>query len=200
MACYICHMATSLVRRSHRRPKTAGLVTSLEVLDRPLEDPRKLHQRFSRKGSWVVYPSGDPFSHYVSVIGNLTGNVADAQEPAFKFVRSIVKQGLPREAFDRIKSAIATTTEQLSSIAEIPPRTIARRKRFKPDESERLLRLALAFQKTLELFADLEKARRWFTTAKSALAGLTPIESCDTETGCKEVENLLGRIDESVYS
>jgi putative toxin-antitoxin system antitoxin component (TIGR02293 family) len=136
----------------------------------------------------------------MSVIGNLTGDISEASEPAFRFVRSTIKEGLPREAFDRIKNAIATTTEVLSSITEIPARTIARRKKFKPDESERLFRVASAFQKAVETLKDLEKARRWFTTPKTALSGLSPIVCCDTETGCREVENLLGRIDESVYS
>ncbi len=184
-----------------------GETFNLEVLKERLPDTRnwtdvnwsKFNQRFSSK-KWVVYTPGDAFSHYISVMGNLTGSVNEPSEPAFQFIRSRLKEGLPRGAFDRIKDAIATTTEELSSITEISTRTVARRKRFKPDESDRLLRVASAFQKALELFEDLEKARKWFTTSKAALAGFSPIECCDTETGCKEVENLLGRIDESVYS
>jgi len=196
-------MATKEAKRPVRPPKAADIITVLEVLNERLQDTHNwtiANKHFSRKDSWVVYTSGDLFSHYVSLVGNLTGNIKEANEPTFRFVRSTVKEGLPRGAFDRIKGAIATSSEELSAITEIPARTIARRKKFKPDESERILRVASAFQKTLELFEDLEKARKWFTTSKTALAGLTPIKCCDTETGCKEVENLLGRIDESVYS
>jgi putative toxin-antitoxin system antitoxin component (TIGR02293 family) len=196
-------MAIKDLKRSVRRPKAGGLVMFLEVLNERLHSTEtwaKLNQHYLHKDTWVVYPYGDSFSHYVSIVGNLTGDVRDAREPTFNFIRSKLKEGLPREAFDRIKGAIATSSEELSLITEIPARTIARRKRFKPDESERLFRVASAFQKTLELFEDLKKARKWFTTPKSALAGLTPIQCCDTEAGCKEVENLLGRLDESVYS
>ena len=91
------------------------------------------------------------------------------------------------------------TAEMLSSLTGIPLRTLARRQKLKSDESERLLRVASAFQKTLELFRDLEKARSWFASPKVALGGLAPVECCDTEAGCREVEDLVGRIRHGVY-
>ncbi len=152
-----------------------------------------------RQGSWIVPSSPDVLNHYVSVVGNLTSRVTDAREPAFQYVRSVVKEGLPRTAFDRFKGAVGMTAEGLSSLTGIPLRTLARRRKLKPDESERLLRVVSAFQKALEVFHELGKARAWFTSPKAGLAGLTPAECCDTEAGCREVEGLLGRIDESVY-
>jgi len=189
---------------SKRRTPNSGAdrkAPLVEIVHGPFQDARsrsRLNARF-REGSWIVPSSGDAFSHYVSVVGNLTASVAGASEPAFQYVRSIVREGLPREAFDRVKGAIGMTAEGLSSLTGIPVRTLARRRKFKPDESERLMRVASAFQKALELFEDLGKARTWFTTPKPALAGLTPAQCCDTETGCREVEDLLGRIEESVY-
>lgn len=203
MAYYIGHMATKRKKRPTSLPNTVGLITAIEILTENLDktqDWNKFAQLLSRKNAWIVHSSGDVFSHYLPLVWNLTRNLVDVNEPTFSFLRSMVKEGLPRSAFDRLKSVIATTTEELSLATSIPVRTVARRERFKPDESERLLRVASVFQKALELFEDLEKARKWFTTPKSALSGLTPIVCCDTETGAKEVENLLGRIDESVYS
>jgi len=150
-------------------------------------------------GQWVVPASADPLSHYVSVVGNLTSRAVGTSAPAFQYVRSVVKEGLPRAAFDRVKGAVGLTAESLSLLTGIPLRTLARRRKLKPDESERLLRVASAFQKALELFHDFEKARSWFASPKPALAGLSPVECCDTESGCREVEDLLGRIDQSVY-
>jgi putative toxin-antitoxin system antitoxin component (TIGR02293 family) len=196
-------MATKDTKHQGTSKKGADIATFLEILSGQIgrhQDWNELSEYFSRKNSWVVYDASNLFSHYISVIGNLTGNVVEPSEPMFKVVRSTIKEGLPREAFDRIKKAMATTTEELSLITEIPARTIARRKRFKPDESERIFRVASVFQKVVEMHKDLEQARKWFTTSKVALSGLTPIECCDTEAGSREVENLLGRIDESVYS
>ena len=173
---------------------------TLEIIRLPVSSSRRPHA-FARfgQGKWVVPFSRDAFSHYLSVVGNLTLDVGGASATAFRYVRSIVSNGLPRKAFDRVKDAIGMTAERLSSLTGIPTRTLARRERLKPDESERLLRVASAFQKALEVFRDLEKARSWFITPRSALAGLAPLECCDTEAGCREVEDLLGRIDESVY-
>ncbi len=194
-------MATKKIGRIGRARKGAATVKFVEVLDERWQGSwSKFSQHFSRKDSWAVYPSADAFSHYITLVANLTGSIKDTSEPTFTFVRSTVKEGLPREAFDRIKGAIGTSSEELALVTEIPPRTIARRKRFKPDESERLLRVASAFQRTLELFQDIDKARKWFTTSKVALGGLSPLKCCDTEAGCREVENLLGRLDEGVYT
>lgn len=169
--------------------------------------PRSLGGAFggSRKavqfgeGRWIVSASPDPLSHYVSLVGNLTSRAAGASTPAFQYVRTVVKEGLPRSAFDRVRGAVGVTADGLSALTGIPLRTLSRRRKLKPDESERLLRVASAFQKAVELFRDLEKARAWFTSPKAALAGLAPLECCDTEAGCREVESLLGRVEESVY-
>lgn len=182
---------------------TVGLVTTLQILPdgiREQRDMAMINDYFAKKNSWVVDGSGDTFGHYVSVIGNLLGSVNAADKPTFRLVRTVVKQGLPKSAFDRVKNVLATSSEQLARVTEIPTRTIARRERFKPNESERILRVASAFQKTLELFEDLDGARKWFIAPKSALGGLAPLECCDTDTGAAEVENLLGRIEEGVYS
>jgi putative toxin-antitoxin system antitoxin component (TIGR02293 family) len=173
----------------------------LEIVPGPLQGVSSGSRRPARfsEGRWVVPVSADALSHYISVVGNLTSQAAGASAPAFQYVRSVVKEGLPRSAFDRVKGAVGVSSEGLSSLTGIPLRTLSRRRKLKPDESERLLRVASAFQKAVELFRDLEKARAWFTSPKPALAGLAPLQCCDTETGSREVENLLGRVDESVY-
>lgn len=166
--------------------------------------PRDARERSSlnarlKEGAWIVLSSADAFSHYVMVVGNLTSRVADASEPAFQYVRLVVKEGLPRTAFGRLKSAVGMNAEELSTLTDIPLRTLARRTKLKSDESERLLRVASVFQRALELFEDLGKARTWLGAPHPALDRLRPMDCCDTEAGCREVEDLLGRIQESVY-
>lgn len=191
------------VKPKGRSPRVAYTINRLKVLTERIQDLQDLSaidKSFAQVDSWVVYAPGDKFGHYATLLGNLTGHAPSVQEPTFHFLRSFVKEGLPRSAFERVKSVLAISTDQLSLTTEISARTVSRRQRFRPDESERLLRVASAFQKALELFEDIEKARKWFTTPKSALDGMTPLECCDTEAGSNEVENLIGRIDEGVYS
>ena len=47
---------------------------------------------------------------------------------------------------------------------------------------------------------DKEKAFRWFVQSNRALGGLTPLEMAATETGTREVENLIGRLEHGVFS
>jgi putative toxin-antitoxin system antitoxin component (TIGR02293 family) len=115
-------------------------------------------------------------------------------------VRDKLHEGLERGAFDRLKSVAGITTEELGRAINVPTRTLARRERFKPDESERLLRVAACFQRTLEALGSVQSARKWFSTPKRALGGNTPLDYCDTGPGAMAVERLLGRIEHGVFS
>jgi putative toxin-antitoxin system antitoxin component (TIGR02293 family) len=116
-------------------------------------------------------------------------------------VRDALRQGVPREAFERIRGDLGISTEELADVLGIPTRTLARRTdRFKPDESERLLRVGSVVQKAADVLEDRAAARRWMTQPKRALGGLTPLRCCDTEVGAREVEALLGRIEHGVFS
>jgi putative toxin-antitoxin system antitoxin component (TIGR02293 family) len=112
-----------------------------------------------------------------------------------------LRRGLPRKAFERLRDDLGVPTEELAGILGIPLRTLARRtERFKPDESERLLRVASVVRKAQDVLEDPAAARRWMTQPKRALGGLTPLHACDTELGARETEALLGRIEHGVFS
>lgn len=68
-------------------------------------------------------------------------------------------------------------------------------------ESERLLRFSRLFVATVELFeGDAAAARRWLQTPKTALNHVTPLEMARTELGAREVEKLIDRLENGVYS
>jgi len=121
-------------------------------------------------------------------------------EASFLKVRAAVNAGLERAAFDDLKESYGVTTETLARVTRIPLRTLSRRDRFKPEESERILRVASVFQSAVECLESDEAARRWLTSPKIALAGLTPLDCCDTEAGAREVEQLLLRLEYGVFS
>jgi putative toxin-antitoxin system antitoxin component (TIGR02293 family) len=86
----------------------------------------------------------------------------------------------------------------------IPERTLARRRsagKLEPDESERLLRVAILFEKSVDLFeGDVKAAVNWLTSSKKALAGQAPLLYARTELGAREVEDLIGRLDHGIFS
>lgn len=140
--------------------------------------------------------------HWLTVLKQLgVKPSAKAGGSTLSQVRDTVRQGVPREAFERLRGDLGVPTEELAEILGIPTRTLARRTdRFKPDESERILRVGSVVQKALEVLEEKEAARRWMTQPKRALGGLTPLRCCDTEIGAREVEALLGRIEHGVFS
>lgn len=161
---------------------------------KPLRDPDPA------KDAWVVRDPETAYGHWTSVIGNVTGKFPKGEDASFLGVRKLIHKGIDRRAFDRIRDAVGVSTEQLSTVVGIPMRTLARRERFKPDETEHLLRLASVIQKGMEVFGRMDSVKEWMVAPRRALGGLTPLECCDTATGAKEVENLLGRIEHGVFT
>ena len=115
-----------------------------------------------------------------------------------------LEAGFPFDALRKFESNSGVEANLLVSILAIPERTLARRRtagRFAPDESERLLRISIVFERAVELFdGDVASAVQWLTTSKKALSGKTPLKYARTEPGAREVENLIGRVEHGVFS
>jgi len=115
-----------------------------------------------------------------------------------------VEKGLTWKAFARFVRNIGLPADSIGEIIGVPRRTLARRKaegRLKPDESDRLLRLARVFAKSLQLFdGDHEAATLWLTDLNIALGRIAPLDFARTEIGADEVEALVDRIEYGIYS
>ena len=68
------------------------------------------------------------------------------------------------------------------------------------EESERMARLYRFMKQAIDIFGSEEKARKWFETPLPALGAKTPLECVKTESGTREVEDVLGRIAHGVFS
>ena len=114
-----------------------------------------------------------------------------------------IQKGLPISAFTRLKKNLDVSEKELSKVLRIPISTLARRKkgkRFMFEESERIFRIARLFDKAVNVFGEEELARKWLKEPAWALGDLTPIEYARTELGAHEVESLLGRIEDGVFT
>lgn len=115
----------------------------------------------------------------------------------------LIKGGLPIASFNRLRSDLDIPFTALARVANIALRTLARRKKegkFSANESERVLRFALLFEKAVDVLGNAETARQWMKTPKKALGGKLPLDYADTEPGAREVEELLGRIEHGIFS
>lgn len=115
-----------------------------------------------------------------------------------------VEAGFSFEVLERLGKMTGLPLERLRVAIRIAPRTLTRRKkekRLSPEESDRLVSVSRLLAQTFELFEGNEEAGiRWFTSPNRALGGQSPIEVAATETGTREVENLIGRLEHGVFT
>ena len=160
----------------------------------------QMQAAFERQNSWFVnVPQGSALWYSV-VLNNLIRSYAVPNTATIETIREVLNKGLSRVTFDWFRFVTDISSEQLSKTIRVSKRTLSRRDIFRPDESERLLRVASVFQRTLDVLGSIDNARRWFVTPKRALGEKTPLDFCDTELGAIEVEHLLGRIEHGVFT
>jgi len=114
-----------------------------------------------------------------------------------------IREGLPAEAFDWLKSELGLTAGELARVVHVSRRTISRRKKdgvLKPDESERVLRLIRLYQRAAEVLGGRDEARAWMQESNFALGDDTPLRFADTEPGARRVEQLLGQIEHGIIT
>lgn len=115
-----------------------------------------------------------------------------------------LRKGLAYSAFTHFQRNTGLPAGAISRLIQIPTRTLTRRKsegKLAPEESDRLVRAARVFGRTMELFeGDGSAARAWLTAPQSALGGLVPLELAGTDVGATEVEGLIGRLEHGIPS
>jgi len=115
-----------------------------------------------------------------------------------------IEAGFSFGALERLGETTGLPLERLRVAVRITPRTLTRRrkeKKLSPEESDRLVSVSRLLAQTFELFeGNAESGLRWFQSPNRALGGQSPIEVAATETGTREVENLIGRLDHGVFT
>jgi putative toxin-antitoxin system antitoxin component (TIGR02293 family) len=114
-----------------------------------------------------------------------------------------VRRGFSYRAIERFQRNTSLSFERIMVLIDVPRRTLTRRKRdgrLLPDESDRLLRASRLFGRALELFeGDRDAASEWLSTAQPALGGAVPLDLARTDVGVREVETLVGRLEQGIF-
>jgi putative toxin-antitoxin system antitoxin component (TIGR02293 family) len=120
-----------------------------------------------------------------------------------QLVRAI-RKGFSFAALERVRRETGLPLDRLAVSIGMSPRTLSRRKtgkRLTAAESDRLVTVARLVAQSVELFeGNKEKASRWFLQPNRALGKLSPLDMAGTETGAREVESLIGRLEHGVFS
>jgi putative toxin-antitoxin system antitoxin component (TIGR02293 family) len=115
-----------------------------------------------------------------------------------------VEKGLAFSAVEALQQQMDLATKEMASLLDIKFRTFLRRKeagRLQPAESDRVIRTSRLFARAQDLFdGDQETARGWLKTPQRALGGAIPLEMAKTEVGAREVEQIIGRLEQGVFT
>jgi putative toxin-antitoxin system antitoxin component (TIGR02293 family) len=113
-----------------------------------------------------------------------------------------IRQGVSFDRLETLAQQLHLRQETLTRVLGISERTLQRRNEqghLSATESDRFERLMRVYRHALRAFDDdLEDARDWLTSSKSALDGETPIEHLDTEPGTQIVLQMLIVIDQTI--
>jgi putative toxin-antitoxin system antitoxin component (TIGR02293 family) len=117
---------------------------------------------------------------------------------------ALIKKGLEYSSVEHFIRKANLQRDEAIDLVGISARTLVRRKekgRLSPDESDRLVRAARIVSGAQQLFeGDAAAANRWLKTSQPALGGATPMEYAGTETGAREVEALINRLEYGIFS
>jgi putative toxin-antitoxin system antitoxin component (TIGR02293 family) len=115
-----------------------------------------------------------------------------------------IEQGFSFQQFEQIRQETGLPTEKLAASIGMSLRTLTRRKKenkLTASESDRLVSISRLLSLSVELFeGNKVQAFRWFVNPNRALGNNSPLEISSTETGSREVENLIGRLENGVFS
>jgi len=114
-----------------------------------------------------------------------------------------VRAGLPYAALDAFARRFKIPVRELTTVLNLPERTLARRRtegKLHADESDRLFRVGRVAALAEEILGDTAKAARWLRRRHRALGGKTPLEILDTDLGASQVETVLRRVEHGVFS
>lgn len=129
--------------------------------------------------------------------------LTDKNIGTIELVESIEK-GLSFSIFERLVKHYRFGIQDLATAIGISQRTLTRRKAEKKltkSESDRLVSVARLLSQASELFEnDKAKTLQWLNSPNRGLGGRTPLHMAQTETGLREVENLIGRLENGVFS
>jgi putative toxin-antitoxin system antitoxin component (TIGR02293 family) len=112
-------------------------------------------------------------------------------------LRVAIREGFPQPVVEQLMQGAGLTLKELSTILDLSPRSLQRRRRegrLARYESDRLYRLARVIAHAKRHIGNDDAAIRWLRRPNRALGGNIPLELLDTELGARAVENVLGRI------
>ncbi|HQK36232.1 MAG: type II toxin-antitoxin system Xre/ParS family antitoxin [Bacteroidales bacterium] len=116
----------------------------------------------------------------------------------------LARKGIAYQLFYRFARSVSLTMQEWSSFLHVSERTLQRYSKenrpFAPDQSEKILEIALLYKKGIAVFGSREKFDIWLTTKNIALGGIMPKTLLDSSLGIHLVNDELSRLEQGVLA
>lgn len=111
--------------------------------------------------------------------------------------------GIPKSSDENLANVLNIPMRDMAVLLNLSYKTLARKKKdevFGNLVSSLSVEIANTVAKGLAVFEDTDRLNRWLHKENKALNGQKPFDLLNTPTGIKLVSQILGRIEDGVYS
>lgn len=140
-----------------------------------------------------------------AAIANILGGtrILGRKITSFRDLERRVAEGLPAQSLVLTVEYVVVKTDQRTRTQladQLVPRVTRRRRTqaLRPDESERVERLARVMALAEHVWEGHEAAQRFMATPHPMLDGRTPTDAAATELGARQVEDILWKLEYSL--
>ena len=116
----------------------------------------------------------------------------------------MVRHGVRFEAFDSFANKSPFSLNEWSGFLHLSERTMQRyrseKRTFDPLQSEKIIEIALFYNKGVEVFGNAEKFNTWLETDSLALGGIKPKTLLDNSFGISILKDELTAIEYGVLA
>lgn len=150
---------------------------------------------------------GEPSVPY-GVTGSFEGSAwyllynKTAPATSFDYLENAI-DGVPKQSAIKLADAMDVPLKDMASLLNISYKTFARKKpadKMDVLTSSLTIEIANVIAEGITTFGSVQKFRSWLQKPNRALNDYTPFSLLNTPTGIKMVQNVLGRINEGVYT
>ena len=112
-------------------------------------------------------------------------------------------RGIPKFSIVNLSEVLDVPMKDMAVLLNISYKTLGRKKQTDPLDtlaSSLSVEIANTITKGLSVFENADKFNQWLHKENRALKGQAPFSLLNTPTGIKVVNQVLGRIEEGIYT
>jgi len=135
------------------------------------------------------------------ILSQVFSSIDKDNEPDPMQVIDLIRNGVSGDSITRLADLINIPKNDVYNLLNLKARTAQRQvsRNLDADKSGHLVQITRILQRCVEVFEDLEKAKRWLKSPNYALGNQIPLNLLDTTEGIELVRDTLTRIEYGVF-